>query len=135
MSSGDYSRLSFDPEKHFTAVLMQQGRVQVDADWNEQVEITEHRLRLQALDIMGQCVVPNTTPHGFEIRRTPDGHFTIGAGRVYVDGLMAENHGIRKEDSRIEPTPYSNSVDGHQPYQSDAPALPDEGPFLFYIDV
>jgi hypothetical protein len=32
--SGDYSRVRFDPKKHFSGVLMQQGRVQLDADWN-----------------------------------------------------------------------------------------------------
>ena len=35
--SGDYSRWSFDPQRHFGAVLMQQGRVHTDADWNEWV--------------------------------------------------------------------------------------------------
>ena len=34
---GDFSRLTFDPTKHFSGVRMQQGRVQLDADWNEQL--------------------------------------------------------------------------------------------------
>jgi hypothetical protein len=33
---GDFSRDTFDAAKHYTAVLMQQSRVQLDADWNEQ---------------------------------------------------------------------------------------------------
>ena len=33
---GDFSRYRFDPAKHYTAVLEQQGRVQLDADANEQ---------------------------------------------------------------------------------------------------
>ena len=37
---GDYSRDTFDPAKHFTRVLMQQGRVQLDADWNEQAALS-----------------------------------------------------------------------------------------------
>ena len=32
---GDESRRTFDPKKHYRSVQMQQGRVQVDADWNE----------------------------------------------------------------------------------------------------
>ena len=36
---GDFSRDTFDPAKQFTRVLMQQGRVQLDADWNEQIAI------------------------------------------------------------------------------------------------
>ena len=36
---GDFSRITFDPKKHYSRVLMQQGRVQLDADWNEQAAI------------------------------------------------------------------------------------------------
>ena len=39
---GDFSRRTFDPQKHFSRVLMQQGRVQLDADWNEQAAIQLH---------------------------------------------------------------------------------------------
>ena len=33
--AGDYSRRTFHPNKHYTGVLQQQGRVQLDGDWNE----------------------------------------------------------------------------------------------------
>ena len=42
--SGDYSRVRFDPKNDFSGVLMQQGRVQLDADWNELVELLDRRL-------------------------------------------------------------------------------------------
>ena len=32
---GDFSRLRFDPEKQYEAVLVQQGRVALDSDANE----------------------------------------------------------------------------------------------------
>ena len=32
----DKSRDTFHPEKHFSSVRLQQGRVLTDADWNEQ---------------------------------------------------------------------------------------------------
>ena len=35
--AGDYTRFTFRPEHDHAAVLMQQGRVQLDADWNELV--------------------------------------------------------------------------------------------------
>ena len=41
---GDITRDTFDPSKHFSRVLMQQGRVQLDADWNEQISILVHYL-------------------------------------------------------------------------------------------
>ena len=33
--SFDASRFPFDPWKDFAGVVMQQGRVQLDSDWNE----------------------------------------------------------------------------------------------------
>lgn len=35
-----------DPKKHYRRVLMQQGRVQVDADWNEQQAIRQRRFEI-----------------------------------------------------------------------------------------
>ena len=52
--SGDYSRWSFDPHRHFGAVLMQQGRVQTDADWNEWVATALRRVQADRLDTLGR---------------------------------------------------------------------------------
>ena len=49
----DISRDSFDPNAHYSRVLMQQGRVQLDSDWNEQVEIQLRQLRALAEDLGG----------------------------------------------------------------------------------
>ena len=85
---GDFSRITFDPKKHYSQVLMQQGRVQVDADWNEQQAIHQHRIETEALDIIGKCGAPEDNP-GFEVTGGID--FKIGAGRFYVDGILCEN--------------------------------------------
>ncbi|MCX6048065.1 MAG: DUF6519 domain-containing protein, partial [Chloroflexi bacterium] len=39
---GDFTRSTFKPAKHYSSVRMQQGRVQLDADWNEQIDLTAH---------------------------------------------------------------------------------------------
>src|SRR5438045_9125389 len=90
--SGDYSRKTFSPLRDFNGVLMQQGRVQLDADWNELVGIISRRLRAETTDIIGRGTVPKETPDGFKIEIS-GGVLTIGRGRVYVDGFLAENHG------------------------------------------
>ena len=36
---GDFTRDTFDPTRHYSGVLLQQGRVQLDADANEQSAI------------------------------------------------------------------------------------------------
>jgi len=88
--SGDYSRRRFDPSRHYSGVLEQQGRVALDADHNEQVEIQDRRWRAETLDVIGTCGVPSSTPDAFKIGRA--GGLTIGPGRIYVDGLLVENH-------------------------------------------
>ena len=55
---GDFSRDTYQPRKHFSRVLMQQGRVQVDADWNEQLDIAGHRVGTEAIDVIGQTGAP-----------------------------------------------------------------------------
>ena len=88
----DASRFTFHPFKDFFGVVMQQGRVQLDSDWNEWVAELARRLQAGTLDTFGRAVVPRVTPDGFLILATA-GALTIGAGRLYVDGLLAENHG------------------------------------------
>ena len=91
---GDFSRDSFDPGKHFSRVLQQQGRVQLDADGNEQGAILLHYLRTLAADLIGPFAGPEGSS-GFAIMPSEDNGFSIGPGRYYVDGILCENE---KED-------------------------------------
>ena len=136
--SSDISRQRFNPTNNFQNVLMQQGRVQLDADWNEWNEILDRRWRSETIDIIGRCVVPLETPEGFEIQLS-GGAMTIGRGRIYVHGLQAENHGagdlefdeILAESRGVKPLPYEA-----QPYYPNPAPLPKTGgPHLVYIDV
>ena len=90
--SGDYTRFTFDPAKVFSGVHKQQGRVSLDADFNEFEEILDRRDRSEMYDTVGHAVVPATTPDGFKIDVT-GGKLTIGIGRMYVDGLQPECFG------------------------------------------
>jgi hypothetical protein len=95
---GDFTRLTFQPKNHYRRVLMQQGRVEIDADGNEQIAIDDHIGATTSTDVIGQAGYPDgTLPDG-----TPVGGFalgigangsdlTISAGRMYVDGLLVEN--------------------------------------------
>ncbi|HWT13952.1 MAG TPA: DUF6519 domain-containing protein [Allosphingosinicella sp.] len=123
--SGDHSRFTFAPRKRYSGVRMQQGRVQLDSDWNEEGDILRERLRLLALDSFGPVGVPYpTTPDAFLIGliggAPPD--LSIEPGRLYVDGLVAELF-----DG--EPATY-----GTQPFLPDPPALP-AGAAVAYLDV
>ncbi|HBL31061.1 MAG TPA: hypothetical protein DD490_29890 [Acidobacteria bacterium] len=88
---GDFSRFTFDRRKHYTGVRLQQGRVQLDADWNEQLDIAGHLRQILARDLIGAAGAP-TRGGGFEI--TVDGNqerLLISPGRYWVDGLLCEN--------------------------------------------
>jgi hypothetical protein len=144
---GDYTRWTFDPTRDYKGVLKQQGRVDVDADWNELVEIVDRRWRAETIDIAGQDFVGAATPNAFFITPSGISDFTIGIGRLYVDGLLAECHGLPPakfdpvlgEIQETNPVPYS-----HQPYFPNAPSPllpPIGGPNavnttdLIYLDV
>ena len=97
---GDYTRFTFDPVKGFSGVHKQQGRVSLDSDFNELEEILDRRDRAEQYDTVGQAVVPMTTPHGFEIGVNGAGKLTIGQGRMYVDGILAECFGDTSDPTK-----------------------------------
>lgn len=130
---GDFSRMTFSPDKHFSRVLMQQGRVQLDADWNEQVSILLHYVQTLAADLIGPHGGPGD---GFKIGRTVDdftmsdddwkalgqlrnNDFVIGKGHYYVNGRLCENESYTLFSDQSAYSP---------------PALPDDGTHLVYLD-
>lgn len=85
----DLTRRSFDPLKHFSRVLMQQGRVQLDADWNEQAAILLHLVRRLAADVFPDG--GGGTGFGLtQLNKTLFDDFAIGAGDFWVDGILCE---------------------------------------------
>ena len=141
--SGDYSRITFDPWLDDLGVLLQQGRPLSDAEWNALTLQLRRRIHVGTLDTIGTAVVPMQTPDGFKVSLVP-GNLTIGIGRIYVDGLLAENHGggARTWEPRLEesigtePVRYAPQAGfTAQPYYPNPPALPSGGPHLIYLDV
>jgi hypothetical protein len=138
--SGDYSRKTFKASRNYSGVLMQQGRVQLDADWNEQIDIKLRRQRVETVDTLGRAVVPMETPDGFKIELN-SGELTIFPGRMYVDGLLAENHGASPElfyaaldeERGTQPLLYQD-----QPFFPNAQLiepLPTSGTHIAFLDV
>src|SRR5918992_31845 len=134
----DLSRQTFNPEKRYSGVLMQQGRVLLDSEWNEQQEIHQHRTESVAEDVIG----PSGTPidedgkvTGFEIT-AQDGRLYIGEGHIYVDGLLCVN------DSE-DPIPYDGQPNPPNPddltrWMDSESTEPESGDLklgLVYLDV
>ncbi|MHC4438870.1 MAG: DUF6519 domain-containing protein [Planctomycetota bacterium] len=94
---GDFSQLTFEKVKNYNSVLKQQGRVSLDADANELIEILAHQRRVRTVDVIGTCCAP-INAGGFKIRH-PGGNpqdLLISTGRIYVGGLLCELHPCTK---------------------------------------
>ena len=119
---GDFSKLPFNPKKHFSSVRMQQGRVLLDSDWNEQVDIQGHLSETTHADIIGQSGGPQgDAGFGISIDDGNENNLLIGCGRYYVNGVLAVN----EEEVSFEQQ--TDLPDAEQPA--------DRGDYLVYLDV
>ena len=138
-----FSRVRCNPLLDYAGVELKQGGVLLDADANELEAIIDRRLRALASDVLGRSTVSSTTPDAFRITRRRGGTLHIGTGRLYVDGLLAENHGAPSADpaERVfdallaEPRFADPIAYDAQPYLPSPPALPTAGRHLVYLDV
>ncbi|HET8926760.1 MAG TPA: DUF6519 domain-containing protein, partial [Microbacterium sp.] len=143
----DLSGVRFDARKDHSGVVLQQGRLLLDGDWNELVTILERRLRANVADldgpgpqpgIQGTAAVSKVTPDAFALTVAGD-DLEIGRGRLYADGLLAENHGAQPDDTfdpiLAEPVGADAVTYTKQPYLPEPPPLPDTGTHLVYLDV
>gem|GEM_PF-629639 len=121
---GDFTRSTFNDKKHYSSVRMQQGRVALDADWNELADIGQHRQEIGTKDMIGPTGVPidnEGAGDGFKIM--PDGSdLIINTGRIYVDGILCEN-----PDDKLSITKQKDLPD----YVLNMPV----GKYLVYLDV
>src|SRR5690349_2916049 len=138
--AGDFSRVRNNPLLDYAAVELKQGGVLLDADANELVAILDRRLRALAGDVLGRATVGANTPDAFRIT-LGGGGLLIGRGRLYVDGVLAENHGAvdpahrEFDDLMAEPRFTDDVAYIAQPYLPSPPALPQAGRHLVYLDV
>ena len=138
---GDYTRWNFNPAKDYCEVFKQQGRVDLDADWNEFVEIMNRRWRAETMDIIGRAVVPSFTRRmpSTSIRRD-QASSPLAWDACMWTGLLAECHGVSPllydatlgEVNGSAPVPFNQ-----QPYFPNPAPLPSTGPAvdLIYLDV
>ncbi len=146
--AGDYTRFTYDVQSDYAGVFKQQGRVDLDADFNELVDIIDRRWRAETIDVIGHGVVPRVppaTPPAFDpflVIPSAIGDFRIGIGRMYVDGILVENHGLEPFSYRADLGELRGTV---APVYSNQPYLPAPLPpvlpgtagtsDLIYIDV
>ena len=90
----DRARVTYDSKQQYRSVVMQQGRVTLESDWNEAAQITNEEIRRETLDFVGPCATPDD---GYKVIVPPTlasppnlpFDFDIQAGTMYVGGIRA----------------------------------------------
>ena len=151
----DLSRLTFRPERHYSAVVAQQGRVQLDADANEQSAIQLHQARTLAADLIGRYGGPRDAAGrdiaGFRIDyvggKLDIDTLHIQGGHYYVDGILvdatrpAPGEPVPDEEGDEDtPTPppywtYWDQPDAFRDPERDRLPSPAQVPFVVYLNV
>jgi hypothetical protein len=90
----DITRLTYRRHHHHRDVRLQQGRVLLDADWNEQIDIQAHLDETTNVDVIGQVGAPaGDVGFGIELLSVATNDFAIAPGHLYLDGILCESDG------------------------------------------
>ena len=60
--TSDRARVTYDPSRRYHGVVAQQGRVSLEADWNEAQAISREQSETRSLDLVGPLAGPRI-PH------------------------------------------------------------------------
>jgi len=134
---GDFTRSTFDPKKHYSGVRQQQGRVQLDADWNEQGDIETYLREVSLADLIGDCGAPqDPATSGFKVGLADSGkNLSLSKGRLYVDGILCELDADATFTTQFDGQD-SVLTAGFKASNPAYPLLPTTvGPYFVYLDV
>ncbi|AOX00880.1 hypothetical protein BJP34_16780 [Moorena producens PAL-8-15-08-1] len=122
---GDFTRWTFDPSNRYSSVRLQQGRVLLDADWNEQLDIIAYREQIANKEIIGLNGVPDRNSFKVEFDNAQQ-IIKLAEGRCYVEGILCETlqDGYQRE---ITDVPGILAAEGA--------ATANPGDFLVYLEV
>jgi hypothetical protein len=128
---GDFSRFTYNPINNYISVWKQQGRVELDSDWNEQSEIILGNLRSAICDILG----PFAIPEKHYLPGNNQNAFAISDFKITTGGLI--DFGIGGGFAYIGGYPYNLQSDIKFSGQSDYPEPENsriQGDILVYIE-
>ena len=121
----EISRDSYQPEKHYSGLYQQQGRILTDADWNELVDILKGRLNEALKDVVG-----NGSPLHRNIVNNSTTPAKLEWGVVYVDGIQAL---ARPDKDAVSPVDFEYEHQADFPQPSPLPTSPAN--YVVYADV
>ena len=131
----DLSRSTFDPARHVKRVPLQQGRVQTDADANEQLDVVFSARRPRRPTSSAAAAADRRRGFGLTISGAD---LLIGAGRLLRGGVLVEN----KAEVAYDAQPFypldaatRDALDPDDALGLDALAEPPDGEYLATLDV
>ena len=127
--TSDRARITYDPSRHYHGVIAQQGRVSLEADWNEAQAIAGAQLEERTLDLVGPAGSPD---RGYQITPVKDGGGATGdliitPGTLYVGGQRL----TQPEEARYGDQREWADHEGDRLWR--APAVPDQPHELLYL--
>jgi hypothetical protein len=101
---GDFSRNTHRPASQYSRVMMQQGRVQIDADWNEQTSILLDTMRALTRDLFGHHAGPQDEC-GFKIATSANQAGLSAAEKAQIE-LETKTKALAANDLIVLPGRY-----------------------------
>ncbi len=122
----EISRDSHQPEKRYSGVYQQQGRMLADADWNELVEILKDRLNDALKDVLG-----NGSPLHRNVVDNETSPPNLQWGYVYVGGIQTA---VRLDAGATQQPLFEHDHQEDFPAAPALPSAPDDN-YVLYADV
>jgi hypothetical protein len=118
--ASDRARITYDEQRKYRSVVMQQGRVSLEADFNENVELENEVDRRVTLDVVGPTGTPD---HGYGIGATLGSgnarEVWIGNGTMYVGGIRVSLPWRTFDSPQMGPWSYESQPDWRHMPQPD----------------
>lgn len=88
--TGDYTKVPLRRDERWTGARMQEGRVLLDHEWNLNLDAAARTAQTAAVDVIGPAGVPEGSD-AFKVTALagPPADLSLGAGHMWVDGLLA----------------------------------------------
>jgi len=128
----EISRDSNQPDKRYSGVYQQQGRMLSDADWNELSDLAKERLADVLRDVIGSGTPQARSIVSVETLADGSKEYKLQWGYAYVDGIQAQL--MPREEATIGSSPSLDEIYSNQADFPQAPVLP-VSDYKLYLDV
>jgi hypothetical protein len=119
--ASDRARITYDEQRKYRSVVMQQGRVSLEADFNENVELENEVDRRVTLDVVGPTGTPDEG-YGVIALDSTSRHVALTSGTMYVGGVRVSLPRLGRIESWLDLWSYAGQPDWRHPTTRDVTA-------------